>query len=402
MVGEGRGIRGDFIPGPLTGSMPKGGSRLGALMLPELAWGYWRRKAWLLDGLTPRKAANLCLAGTEYLAKREVLRAWPVIVKIDISPLCNLRCTVCVHAVPHQISYLEKQRFHADQKMSVAQFRRIIDEIKGKATAVGLHYLGDPLIHPDLDEMCSIARQADLNDHGGTNFSFPWTDERIRRHAESGVTHLTVCVDGLSQEKYGRTRVGGRIALVLSNLERLCRYKKERRLRYPWVEVQYLVFEHNRDEMQPALELFKRLDVDQVCFKEGSQRNWASLVPRVQGPMSPGWRPFCEWPYFFMVVKYNGDVIPCCLRRLGEQYSATDNPRVLGNVFQTTLQEVWNSPAYRQIRRMCANPPQQEAVPGTSNGFCHGCGRLYDVVQESLDAHASDVSPSRQVYGPVL
>src|SRR5205085_1410671 len=162
-----------------------------------------------------------------YALGTEGVAAWPTVLKIDISPVCNLRCTVCVHAAPNGDTDLERQEFHGRQRMSVADFRRIIAEVAGRTSAVSLYYLGDPLVHPDLDEMCGIARDAGMNVHISTNFSFKLTDERLARMARSGLTHLTVCVDGLRQESYERTRVGGRIDLVLSNLRRIC---AERRL----------------------------------------------------------------------------------------------------------------------------------------------------------------------------
>ena len=59
-----------------------------------------RRSGWFLENLTARKAVNLAACGAAYLLGRQTVPAWPTVVKIDISPLCNLRCTVCVHARP--------------------------------------------------------------------------------------------------------------------------------------------------------------------------------------------------------------------------------------------------------------------------------------------------------------
>ena len=308
------------------------------------------------------------------------MRAWSTVLKIDVSPACNLRCTTCVHARQSGGSCLEKQYFHPDQKMSVEQYRRIIGEIRGKSVAVSLYYQGDPLMHPDIDQMCRIARLAGLNVHLSTNFSFPWIDERIWRHPESGATHLTVCVDGLSQEKYERTRVGARIDWVLFNLERICSYTKERRLRYPKIEVQYLLFDHNKDEAKPALRAFRWLGVEHVVFKKGATFSYNRLpVTRLQGPKGNRWFPRCLWPHFFMVVKYNGDVIPYCWYRIQEQYSQIGDPRPLGNVFQSNVSEVWNSLAYRQLRRLVSNPAKAATEPGSKNSFCHGCPQIFYV-----------------------
>src|SRR5919204_1879136 len=84
-----------------------------------------RRREWLVtENATPRQLANLLLAGIQFSLKHERLRAWPVMVKIDISPLCNLRCTYCVHARPGEGSddALSRQSFRSSQKMPLDRF----------------------------------------------------------------------------------------------------------------------------------------------------------------------------------------------------------------------------------------------------------------------------------------
>ncbi|HUN82650.1 MAG TPA: radical SAM protein, partial [Phycisphaerae bacterium] len=176
-----------------------------------LVLGLRRRRGWFLEGMTFRRALNLLTGGAQWALKNQHMYAFPTAVKIDISPMCNLSCTVCVHADPNGDPALEKQEFHPQHRMSVEQYRKIIKQIRGRSSAVSLYYVGDPLVHPDMDEMCSIAKDAGLNVHISTNFSFDLTDARIKRIVTSGLTHLSVCVDGLSQEKYEMTRVGGRI-----------------------------------------------------------------------------------------------------------------------------------------------------------------------------------------------
>ncbi|HAG81051.1 MAG TPA: hypothetical protein DCL61_07730, partial [Cyanobacteria bacterium UBA12227] len=204
-----------------------------------------RRKGWLIENLSLQKLLNMGVGVLQFAFKRERMLSWPVIVKIDISPLCNLKCTFCVHAAANGDPVLEEQRFRPSQKMTLEQYRSIIDQIAGRSTAVSLYYLGDPLVHPDLEEMCRIARKAGLNVHISTNFSFLLTDERVQQLVNSGLTHLTVCVDGLDQQKYQLTRVGGRLDWVLSNLRRVCNYRREQGRIYPKVEVQYIKFQHN-------------------------------------------------------------------------------------------------------------------------------------------------------------
>src|SRR4051812_1228198 len=126
-----------------------------------------RRRTWFLDGVSPGQLANLGVAGAQFAAPAERMRAWPVLVKVDISPLGNLRCTYCVHATPGENSdpALGRQVFRRSQQMTAAQFGRIADQIAGRTMAVALYYLGDPLMHPELNAICAIAADRGLNSH---------------------------------------------------------------------------------------------------------------------------------------------------------------------------------------------------------------------------------------------
>jgi MoaA/NifB/PqqE/SkfB family radical SAM enzyme len=342
-----------------------------------------RRSSWL-GHPTPRQLANLLLSTAEFSMKREKIRAWPVIVKVDISPLCNLHCTYCVHARP-AVGATTTQLFNARQWMSVADFRRIVDEVAGKSMALSLYYLGDPLVHPDLDEMCWIARRGRVNSHISTNFSFNLSDERLRNLVTSGLTHLTVAVDASRQETYERTRVGGRLEVVLDNLDRLLRFRRELRQARPHLEVQFIKFQHNLGEMAAVARWCSDRGVDQFTTYWGNLHNYEDVAPNqynVFGPKANRLLPQCTWPYFSLQIKYNGDVIPCCYYREAEQYRADGDARIVGNVFQTSIRDVWNSPPYRQLRRLVANPRHAARDPSAAETFCHGCSVLYHTDRE--------------------
>ena len=89
----------------------------------------WRRRHWLFARLRLGQLWNYAIGGLYFAAKRERVASLPGVVKIDMSPICNLSCTVCVHADPNGNDLLERQRFAPGHKMSVEQFRRIIDQI---------------------------------------------------------------------------------------------------------------------------------------------------------------------------------------------------------------------------------------------------------------------------------
>lgn len=338
-----------------------------------------RREGWFLENLHLQKTLNFLLAGIDFIFRRKKVFAWPIVLKIDISPLCNLHCTTCVHARPDGNEILENQEFSPDQRMTIEQYSRIINEIKDKTSVVSLYYLGDPYMHPNLDEMCRISRDAGIQVHLNSNFSFKFSDKRIENIANSGVTHLTVCIDGLSQKKYELTRVGGQIDIVLSNLRRLCEYKRNHSLVYPKIEVQYIKYQHNLGELNEAQKLFKSWGVDQVFHFWGNLTNYVDFEPgkfKVFG-YKKGLFPLCYYPYILMVIKYNGDVIPCCEYRIGAQYNKAADSRVLGNVFKTSVLDVWNSQSYQKIRQIVINSKLVEKDITLKNSFCFECSRLF-------------------------
>jgi MoaA/NifB/PqqE/SkfB family radical SAM enzyme len=339
-----------------------------------------RRLPWMYDGVTPGKLLTVSRAAVAYATKSEVSSKYPAILKVDLSPACNLQCPVCVHAVPGEDAMLARQRFSNEQRMSVAQFARIIDEVSGHTSAASLYYLGDPLMHPDLDAICRVAHAGRVNVHISSNFSFALSDARIRSLLASGVTHITVCLDGLTQETYARTRVGGRLERVLANLERLVRFKAEMSLRLPRVEVQFLRFRHNDHELEKAERLCRELGVDQMTSQWGDVHNYADVDVgsfRVFEPRAEASLPACAWPYVSMVVRYDGDVIPCCEHRLVHQYAEGGDRRPMGNVFRDGVAGVWASETYRRARRIAAAPPRAASRGDMDGHFCEGCAVVH-------------------------
>ncbi len=362
-----------------------------------------RRIRWVVDGLTVGKLLNVVAAGLGYLLKKHWSSPWPIALKIDISPACNLKCPVCVHADPGDDALLQQQNF-SSKRMSVAHFRSIIDEVQGNVSAVSLYYVGDPYAHPHVDEMCRIASDAGLNVHLSSNFSFRFTDARIRSIVESGVSHLTVCVDGLSQETYGRTRIKGRLDFVLSNVERVCRVRRELGSRFPRVEVQFIKFPHNVHELEPALAWFNKIGVDSVEHSWGMVSNYVALDPSrytIGEARKSRALPLCHWPYNSMVIRYDGEVVPCCNFRHATQYVPGENVRSLGNVVSSGVKQIWNSERYRQLRRDVANPKSHAARMREEEHFCYGCPALFVTTQSDNIKMAPDFDVSGNRVIPI-
>jgi len=260
--------------------------------------------------------------------------------------------------------------------MPLEQAKRIIDQIKGKSTVLQLYYFGDPFMYRNLFEVTKHGYEAGLHVVVASNLSFRFTDDKICQLSRSGITHLRVGMDGFTQSVYERTKIGGKVDLVKSNLERLLAFRQKHNLRYPIVEAQYYKYQHNLVEQVRATRYFRQIGVDRIKSIWGTVHNsldvdygtYPIIEPKPSRPI-----PLCFHPWFDMVIKYNGDVIPCCEHRLGEQFSDDNRqPITLGNAFDDAIETIWNSEQYRQLRDTVRNRPMD-----ATHQFCYGCPILY-------------------------
>jgi MoaA/NifB/PqqE/SkfB family radical SAM enzyme len=327
-----------------------------------------------------------------FALRRQRAAKLPSLVKIDISPLCSLACSHCLHADPkgRGKDLLSAQRFEKSDKISIADYARIIDQIRGKAVAVSLFYYGDPLIHPDIDAIIRTTSEAGIETHITTHFSYKFSKERLKRLAEAGLSHITVAVDGATQESYATTRVRGRLDFVLDNLRMLAEIKRETGSKTPFIEVQHIRFPHHApDELKRVRAIVDEIGVNHFTSFEGLRFDDDGDLYNVVdddadtvavGPPK-GFSPIprCHWPYSGTVIRHDGDVIPCCLWRTGRQFVAKEerDPHVLGNVFETPLEKIWNSEKYKSLRRQVSNPRSALSEPGRGPTFCDGCPRLH-------------------------
>ena len=78
----------------------------------------------------------------------------------------------------------------------------------------------------------------------------------------SGLDILIFSMDGTNQETYQKYRVGGNFQLVLETLERLAKAKQRLHSRTPLIELQFLVFKHNQQEIDQLISIAKKLKLN--------------------------------------------------------------------------------------------------------------------------------------------
>ena len=198
------------------------------------------------------------------------------------------------------------------------------------------------------------------------------SDAKVEELIGSGLTMLVVAVDGVSGHTYGRYRVGGKWELVEQNMRRIAAAKKQAGQQLPHLLMQYICFEHNQKERSTVKGYVMGIGFDQLIFITGLIKSWdrRDAAYPVGEPRPSRALPHCPWPFFSTMVNSDGSVVPCCKHRMYDNYTDRDRQRRMGTIEETSLAEVYASPAYRATRALVADPCTGRSSAGQ---FCDGC-----------------------------
>ena len=243
----------------------------------------------------------------------------PFTIYVEPTNRCNLSCDFCPQSLD---DYEEKTG--ARQDMPLLLYRKVMNEIREMGIkSLKLYFFGEPLLHPEITLMLHIATSACARVELTTN-GMALTRKNAQAILDSGLHYLRISLYNVKPE------------LVMRNIDRLMAMRREQEKALPIVAVK--VF--NRDEFEAARAMYSGI-VDEVIIEGlhtiGSEFVQISTQPRAS-------HIACPYPFYNLVVKSNGDVVPCCV--------AWEDSLVVGNVRTQTLAEIWAGPALARIHRL--------------------------------------------------
>lgn len=319
-------------------------------------------------------------------AARVHLGIRPLKLELDITSQCNLRCVMC---------YLALERFSKRERvdLSVADFELIADQIFPYCSHVSLSIGTEPLLNRHCEDMIEIARR----------YGVPWiylntnglllNEERIERILGSGLHGFAISIDAATAQTYERVRAGGRFERLMTNIRALNEAKRRHGSRFPVITFNFVMMRSNIHELPALVELAHELEVEGLAAMhmvpvEGLDRRTETLdtEPELCNRMLAGARerarahdlevsfpePFalggalrpglkaatpvgfqlnvehapdtsrCKFPWVFVGIDPYGNVAPC-----GWWFTEP----TMGNVLLEDFESIWNSEAYRELRR---------------------------------------------------
>lgn len=256
---------------------------------------------------------------------RDRARRLPDIVQIESTNLCNAKCVFCPRDEMHRRQGV----------MAMDLYKKIVDECAALGiTHVRVHNYGEPFLDRQLVDKVRYAKDRGIAEVGMISNGSLITEEIARGMIEAGLDAINISVDAAGKEIFERTRVNLEYETVIGNIRTLARLRDELGRRRPKLILSFVRQDNSADEQAFIAEWSKVADKIHIT----DLHNWAGTLHGRSDVQFPCYR---LWLTF--TVLWDGRVSLCC--------ADFDGRNILGDLRISTIAEIWNSPAYRDVRR---------------------------------------------------
>jgi radical SAM protein with 4Fe4S-binding SPASM domain len=217
--------------------------------------------------------------------------------------------------------------------MSWDLFKLIVDRDMVAGDVVGIHVLGETLLHPKAIDMIKYMKKKDLSVELATNGTV-LDEDMSKKLIKSGLDSLWLSFDGATKETYEKIRVGAKFFEVMSNMGTFLDLNAQSKNPIK-VTIQMVGQPDNKEEGELFHQLWETYKSPWVQVKVKFLDTWAGTFfeELITQPEFP--RYACAEPFNRVAVLANGDVVPCCRDWEGKL--------VYGNLGVSSLQEIWLS-----------------------------------------------------------
>lgn len=249
----------------------------------------------------------------------------PDIVQIESTNICNAKCVFCPRDEMHRRQGV----------MDMDLFKKIVDECAALGiTHVRVHNYGEPFLDRQLVEKVRYAKQKGIQEVGMISNGSLITEELARGMIDAGLDAINISVDAAGKEVFERTRLNLDYETVTGNVRTLARLRKESGRTHPKLILSF-VRQNNSEDEQAFIKEWSQV-ADKIHITD--LHNWAGTLNSKSNVNYPCYR---LWLTF--TVLWDGRVSLCC--------ADFDGRHILGDLRTSTIAQVWNSPAYRAVRK---------------------------------------------------
>jgi len=253
---------------------------------------------------------------------------------LEITNACNLSCSFC-HGTKRPVRYISKE-----------EFAHAAGELRGFAEYLYFHLMGEPLLHPELEEFLNIAGSLGFKVILTTNGTL------LPRKAEILLQSQALHKVSISLHSFEANSPVGTLEEYLTGCFRFCKLAAEKGI----ISVMRLW-----NLGGASAENDQILRQMHACFDTPGMGEWKSIYSgfKIRDKVFLEWGEKFDWPdteaepvssthscYGLrdqIGVLSDGTVVPCCLD--------ADGAISLGNLFQTPLDEILQSPRASALKK---------------------------------------------------
>jgi len=222
--------------------------------------------------------------------------------------------------------------------MDFKLYKRIIDNLYCSNGRVYLHFLGEPLLHPQLGKFIAYGKSKGFEIAFVTNGSLLSKEKSIQM-IDVELDYLAISFE-INQETFKKLRSGGDFKTVQKNILNFFALRNLRNKRKPFVLVSSITLNKKHDE---KIAKFWEDKVDGFNYKEiHDWRGNIQDITRIAGRKKET-KKICLLPFIGMCILVDGKVVPCCV-----DYDGT---YILGDLKRDSLKSIWNGQKIITLRR---------------------------------------------------
>lgn len=249
----------------------------------------------------------------------------PIDIQVEVTSFCNTNCYMC----PHETMKRKKGI------MEFQTFKKIVDEsLEFSPRRIILSGMGEPLMDKDIDKKIKYTKDKGLYVKLITNGGL-LDSKKINVILDNKVDEVNISVNAPNGIVHKKVTSNVDYAKLKENISLLMEEKKKRKLKDPIVNVSMIENEFNKGMGNKFIKEWVDI-VDSVTVRP--EENWGyfkeSKLKREKYP--------CHYPFYWLTILWNGDVVPCCMDYEGKI--------IFGNVNENKLIEIWENEKYKKFR----------------------------------------------------
>lgn len=299
---------------------------------------------------------NLDTAISQYkVILQEPNPKYPVHVAIDPVNMCNHNCPKCFFR-KDSTADLKIPRDTRGFTLSLDVIKGVMNDIKGHTKSITLVGGGDPIVHPQIEEIVNYGNECGFEMGIVTNGGL--------RKEIKGCEWVRVSMDATTSDVYEYTHGAKDFEKTLENIKN---YVANNKL----VGVSFLIYPENKHQVFDAAVLAKSLGVKYIQYKpvytdECGQEHLeyfdevAAEIKRANELVDDTFRIIDFWDRvndlvdreklyckcgvqdYVTQIGANGEVYICCIYKYNDEYS-------IGNVNSQSFEEIWNSEKRKEL-----------------------------------------------------